>query len=554
MNISEFLNRNVNEGFRASDFNDAIEKIKMVLKRKGYGVLPYPRQTIVNGKTMTSILVLDAKCEQALTLNFLLNGNTETIDSFSYVTGRDCQSLMFQWTFLLSLQDLTYDAVTYDCNGLGVGAFLRVVQDVFKGTSIDKAIKPYTGEVSINEAYADTLERVLADPSKTLKQKITCIENGLKAARREGNQEFIDKWTPELTNYKKTFKNGFTGGPEEGTIDPSPVKGKVSVAKTQESAKANAFLDRFFKDRAEENGYAPELSVFDKMEIMEDNVLNVIKHRAYGLIVAGAAGVGKTHRCITLLNKYTGIEGIDWKHQKGSTSAAELYTVLFRFRQPGKILLIDDCDKVLLDKEACELLKAACDDKRIRTIGWGKRNMPTTTDNVIYDEYVEEMAQWQSKGKHAEGMVAKTTKDGSFVEAQLPKSFYFQGGIIILTNMGLGKLPDALRNRGAQIDMRLTLQEVMDLIKGLLEHIQNDDPDLVQLDMTSKEKAYSYLSKMAEYAQEDQANGLEVTLNFSIRSFKSIATIFATYDDDKKCEKHLKFLLQGMANNEKGGS
>ena len=55
----------------------------------------------------------------------------------------------------------------------------------------------------------------------------------------------------------------------------------------------------------------------------------------------------------------------------GSISAVGLYQALWYTRNDG-ILVLDDCDDVFRDETALNLLKAALDSKKVRTISWRK--------------------------------------------------------------------------------------------------------------------------------------------------------------------------------------
>lgn len=90
-----------------------------------------------------------------------------------------------------------------------------------------------------------------------------------------------------------------------------------------------------------------------------------------GLIVNGPNGGGKTE-----VVRHT----LDLNHTKyhminGSMTAPQLYIQMYKHaRDPDQILVIDDTDVVLEDTEMCDLLKAAIDTSKNKSVDYAKSN------------------------------------------------------------------------------------------------------------------------------------------------------------------------------------
>jgi hypothetical protein len=87
----------------------------------------------------------------------------------------------------------------------------------------------------------------------------------------------------------------------------------------------------------------------------------------------------------------------------GAMSASVLYEKLWNFKEHGQVIVFDDCDGILYDEDALNILKAALDSKHKRTIHWN-------TNSYILDR-----------------------KD-------IPNSFDYCGGIIFITNVDFAQV------------------------------------------------------------------------------------------------------------------
>ena len=169
----------------------------------------------------------------------------------------------------------------------------------------------------------------------------------------------------------------------------------------------------------------------ERFDILDDMTRAVKAGKVRAMIVSGAPGVGKSFGVEKVLSKHDTFANIanDKKFKKyeivkGAMSAIGLYAKLYEFSDEKNILVFDDCDSILLDDLSLNILKAALDTSKKRTIHWN-------TDSRLL----------RSEG--------------------VPNSFEFKGGAIFITNINFAhvkskKLQDhlqALESRCHYIDL-----------------------------------------------------------------------------------------------------
>jgi hypothetical protein len=171
----------------------------------------------------------------------------------------------------------------------------------------------------------------------------------------------------------------------------------------------------------------------ERFDILEDMTRAVKKGEVRAMIVSGAPGVGKSFGVEKVLAPHALMSDIanDTKLKKfeivkGAMSAIGLYKKLYEYSDRKCILVFDDCDSVLLDDIALNILKAALDTSKKRTISWN-------------------------------------TDSRSLIAEGVPNSFEYKGGAIFITNINFAnikskKLQDhlaALESRCHYIDLTI---------------------------------------------------------------------------------------------------
>ena len=184
-----------------------------------------------------------------------------------------------------------------------------------------------------------------------------------------------------------------------------------------------------------------------RFAILDDMTRAVKKGDVRAMIVSGPPGVGKSYGVENVLSRHDVFANIaqdeslkKYEIAKGNISALCLYQMLYSFKDKRSIVVFDDCDSVLFDDIALNLLKAALDTGRKRTISW-----------------------------HTESRILK--------EAGIPNTFNFEGGCIFITNVKFDhvsskKLKDhleALESRCHYLDLTIdTDREKMLRIKQIV--------------------------------------------------------------------------------------
>ncbi len=192
-----------------------------------------------------------------------------------------------------------------------------------------------------------------------------------------------------------------------------------------------------------------------RFQILKDMTTAVKAGDVRAMIVTGPPGVGKSFGVEEVLGRDDLFNALGerkprYEIVKGAMSAIGLYSKLYKFSDAKSILVFDDCDSILLDDLSLNILKAALDSSKKRTISWN-------TDSRIL----------RSEG--------------------IPDRFEFKGGAIFITNLKFEnvrskKLQDhlsALESRCHYIDLRMdTDREKMLRIKQIVKDGMLDSYEL----------------------------------------------------------------------------
>jgi hypothetical protein len=130
---------------------------------------------------------------------------------------------------------------------------------------------------------------------------------------------------------------------------------------------------------------------------LDTMTLATVKGNNKSMIVSGPAGVGKSYSIGQILDDNQ--KQVYSTVIKGYVRPTGLYKTLYEFRHSNCVIVFDDADSIFADDVALNLLKAACDTTRVRTLHW-------LTETKMEDEEGE----------------------------KVPRSFKFEGSIIFITN------------------------------------------------------------------------------------------------------------------------
>ena len=354
-----------------------------------------------------------------------------------------------------------------------------------------------TWELSINEVDAEV---------RNFKQKKI---NDLKDAQAHKNDslEAKDKWKKAVADIKD-IDAAIRGG--ANTLGELKIALKHNVSVLAEIEGVTAELQKKLEEEHED----PEL-VFKKMS---KYVKMVIKGINPSVILCGAPGVGKTYNVKKQLKAAGYNEGHNLCTIKGKCTPRVLYMTLMDYKDKNDIVLIDDADGLVgpgAPEDCINILKAALD---------------STSDD--------------------EGRLVSYGVAGKFVDDEgnpIPKRFYYNGGIIVITNYQAGSLDSALRGRSFIQDIHFTKEDVLQRIKEIMPDIDKE-----HLSANSKIKAYDYLEELSNKDAE---------MEVSIRTFSICAKIFETAagdsdftDEDAKSmiKEQMKLQAQRSGRSKKG--
>jgi len=125
----------------------------------------------------------------------------------------------------------------------------------------------------------------------------------------------------------------------------------------------------------------------ERFDMLEDMTKACKKGDVRAMIVSGPPGVGKSHGVEKVLGKHDLIAALGdtpSKYQvvKGAMSAIGLYCKLFNYADKDNVLVFDDCDSVFSDELSLNILKAALDSKKNRTIHWNTDSFKLRNEGV----------------------------------------------------------------------------------------------------------------------------------------------------------------------------
>jgi hypothetical protein len=174
----------------------------------------------------------------------------------------------------------------------------------------------------------------------------------------------------------------------------------------------------------------------------------VVNNTTPSLIVTGEGGLGKTHS-VTETIKSNDLSEDKYVFFKGYSTARGLYNTLYD--NNDKLIIFDDCDSVLDDKVALNILKSALDSYEKRTISW----------------------------------MAKMNKNDEY-----PQQFEFTGRIIFISNKSISAVNEAIRSRSLTVDLTMTPSDKIERMSAILENI------LPEYQLEFKKEALGFLSEV----------------------------------------------------------
>jgi hypothetical protein len=196
--------------------------------------------------------------------------------------------------------------------------------------------------------------------------------------------------------------------------------------------------------------------IFDinqKFNFLKNLTQMVINGITPSIVIVGSGGLGKTHTVKSTITE-SNIDENSYTFIKGYSTARGLYNTLYD--NNGKIIIFDDCDSVLDDRVAVNILKSALDSYDSREISW----------------------------------LSKMAKSDEY-----PNKFEFTGRIIFISNKKKSSIDEAILSRSLTVDLTMTPSEKIWRMKHILPHIL----PTYQLDI--KEDALNFLDQNKDKCQ-----------------------------------------------------
>lgn len=281
--------------------------------------------------------------------------------------------------------------------------------------------------------------------------------------------------------------------------------GKV-VVKTSSKYYAERKMAEFYEAEAKvaevNNKLNDEFPIDQRFDFVSDIVKMVASRKTPSAIITGDGGLGKTYSVVKAL-KESGLRDMTeflsesdigaitmtdkmFTVIKGYSTAKALYRVLYENR--NSVVVFDDCDSVLKDPDALNLLKGALDSFDKRFITW----------------------------------------NAEMRDDQLPRLFQFKGGIIFISNMSPEKLDQALRTRSMCMDVSMTLEQKIQRMRTIM-----------QMDEFLPLVPYEYKADALAVIDEFKSQAKEV----SLRTLISTAKIRANDSGNGNWKKLAKYML-----------
>jgi hypothetical protein len=214
-------------------------------------------------------------------------------------------------------------------------------------------------------------------------------------------------------------------------------------------------------------------------------------------VVTGQGGLGKSYTVIKTLEDagYKDVSEVASFEVGTKINRAKSYVVvkgystpkgLFRtlYENNGGVIVFDDCDSVLKDPVALNLLKGALDSYGKRVISW----------------------------------------NADMRDEDLPRSFNFEGRVIFISNLTHDKIDQAIRSRSMLIDLSMTASQKIDR----MEFIASSPEFMPEFEMAHKHDALNLIRELADTAKE-----------ISLRTLIQVTKIRSCNDDWKEMSEYL---------------
>ena len=252
-----------------------------------------------------------------------------------------------------------------------------------------------------------------------------------------------------VSGYASGAKGNYVTVKNDGNFPncPDTIRIKVDSIQNFEYVTGDAVQDNtvhFEKPTVVETDDEAMDRIRERFDILHEMTKATVSGDIRAMIVSGPPGVGKSYGVETEIDKACLFDKLAGKRLraevvKGSATPIGLYQTLYKYSDENCVIVFDDCDSILLDDVALNLLKGALDSGKKRVISWLS----------------------ESSALRREG---------------IPDRFEFKGSVIFITNLKFDKMKsqklrdhlDALQSRCHYLDLTLdTMRDKLLRIKQI---------------------------------------------------------------------------------------
>jgi len=205
-------------------------------------------------------------------------------------------------------------------------------------------------------------------------------------------------------------------------------------------------------------------------------------------VITGEGGLGKTFTVTKTLDDagYLDVSDLSALAEGTVIRKSKTYTMVKGYSTPkglyrtlyennGSVIVFDDCDSVLKDPVALNLLKTALDSYGKRIISW----------------------------------------NADFRDEDLPRSFAFNGRVIFISNLNQFQIDQAIRSRSMMIDLTMTLDQKLER----MEHIVKQKDFMPEFEVNEKLDAIRFIKEI-----KNEVNEISLRTLISVTKIRSANT------------------------------
>lgn len=167
----------------------------------------------------------------------------------------------------------------------------------------------------------------------------------------------------------------------------------------------------------------------ERFEVLRLMTQDAIAGRVRAIIASGPGGVGKTYSIDEELSNWNPDETA-YTSVRGYMRMTGLFKLLYKHREEGELIKIDDTDSIFEDEKSLNMIKIACDTTT-------KRIVTYAAETVLIDDETGE---------------------------PIPKSFEFKGTVIFITNLDFDALIDRGNKIAPHLEALITRSNYLDLM------------------------------------------------------------------------------------------